>query len=62
MPVFQSVHEVEHWFTPREGIITCYVVEVCACACVFADVCFYVCVCSCYDICSDGSGYDSLLL
>ena len=28
MPVFQSVEEVEHWLTPRENIITCYVVEV----------------------------------
>jgi len=29
VPVFQSVEEVEHWLTPRDGIITCYVVEVC---------------------------------
>lgn len=28
VPVFQTEDEVEYWFTPREGIIACYVVEV----------------------------------
>lgn len=27
-PVFQTVEEVEYWLSPRNDIVTCYVVEV----------------------------------